>query len=314
MHRPGVAKPAGHPALHRFLEQPRMTVDTVGLCAFFRVTRVTFTFARPPDLDDGWRLTAALRGALGRQLLRLAQMRGTDGGAQLWHALFADYRWTGRERHYPKPFVIWITPRPKHLYVEVSLFGEVGHWRDDLIEALTRVMLPRERGGEGGVSLDAHTRARRIWPIRDVYWRVRDGIVPPPPRRSFVLSTLTPLVAGSNRTLRGTYRDMFASLLYRLAGLARWHGIDVPLLNGPETVLPWCGCIRVEPVGGIKAARYERRSRSFGVYKRPENGILGHFLVRDYPEQLWPCFVLAPLVNMGYSIPQGAGRVVLSDP
>lgn len=298
------------------LNNPDQEIRLGELPVFFQTTRITFVFGRSADIDTGLRLPAAVRGALGRQLKKLADEReaGDDFSPHAFHGLFSDHDWIGQERHFAKPFVIWVTASSSNIYVEISLFGRAGIWRDEIIEAMSRVMISTARGGEGGITIDGQTRARRIWPLEDIYWRIREGYPVPIAKRVFVLSSITPIVMGGGETLKGSYKDLLASLCLRLAGLARWHDLAVPDLEDSSRIAELCGKVRLEEIFEVKASKYERRSINFGRKGKVEKGIMGHWFVRDYPDTLWPCFVLGTLTNFGFDISQGAGRYVISEP
>ena len=304
-----------HPEIDDLIANPEMEIPLADLPRIFQVTRLTFVCKRPPDVDTGIRLPSAVRGALGPQLAAVARDRADppDRPTAL-QVIYGDHGILDRHSRVAKPYVIWCRAEGGRIFVEISLFGEAGLWRDDVIEAFARVMLPRARGGEGGISLDGVSRARRPWPIEDIYWRERQGYPVPKARNSFLMSFVTPLVLGNREMQRGEPWRMFSTLLIRLGGLARWHRADVPELRSFDEIEALCTTVRSEPVLPPKAAMYRRKSRSFGDMEKFETGILGSFLVRDYPRELWPAIVLGTLTNCGYDVPQGAGRYVISDP
>ena len=309
-------RPAGHGALSQWLNNPGHEIAVGELPLFFRTLRISFIFRRPPDIDTGFRLLAAVRGALGRQLKKLADERLIHGDKTpcAFHGLFADHDWIGLQRHFAKPFVIWVTSSPDNICVEVSLFGQAGFWRDEIIDAMSRVMISRERGGEGGITMHSKTRARRIWPLVDVFWRVREGYPVPSAKKAFIISSITPIVMSGGNKLKGGFDDLLTSLCFRLAGLARWHDVDAPDLISSALIARLRNRLVMEGLFGTRAEKYERRSISFGRMVKSENGIMGHWYVRDYPEEMWPVFVLGTLTNFGFDVSQGAGRYVISDP
>jgi hypothetical protein len=236
------------------------------------------------------------------------------GEATAAHAIFADHGRMDASWHFPKPLVIWVTPTSNRIFVEVSLFGEACHHRGDVIEAMARIMLPRQRGGEGGITLDSKTRGRGPWKLLDVYWRQRWNYPVPPAKRTFIISAVTPLKLGNSAFARGDFADLFATLGARAFGLARWHGIDLPQLSRFQQVRAMARRVKAEFLEPARAAAYERRSRSFGASPRLEQGLSGHIVIRDYPDPFWHCFALGTLFHMGYDTSQGHGRYVISDP
>jgi len=173
-------KPKAHPGISSFLENPIARVDLATLAAMWQTTRVTMVFERPPDLEGGMRLTAAIRGAMGEPLKQVSEERYGTGDVlgTPFHALFADHCMFEDRWHVPKPFVIWCKEEDSRIFVEISLFGEAGRWKDDVIEAMLRVMLPANRAGSGGITLMSGSRVRRPWKILDVFWCHRGLYLP----------------------------------------------------------------------------------------------------------------------------------------
>jgi len=310
------AKPEPHPSLEAFLSSPIATFGLADLPKLWRVTRITFIFERPPDLDDGMRLPAAIRGALGEPLKAVSSERYKTDAAfgTPFQAFYADNCQFEERWHVPKPFVIWCRSEAGALYVEMSLFGETGIWRDDVIEAMLRVMTPETRGGEGGISLMAGHRARRIWKLRDVFWR-ESGYYPVPPiRRPFLLASKTPFVMSSQQTMKGGIPDLLFSIFARIAGLSRWHGFQA----GPDLAFPAiraaCSEVRSEVLFKPHIKFERRTSRTFRGHGRLETGLDVCLLVRDFPEALWPGFVLGTLTHAGYDVVHGYGRYAIGAP
>lgn len=314
--RPKAPKPRAHPAIEAFLSAPVGRFGLAELPNFWRVTRITFVFERPPDLDDGVRLPAAIRGALGEPLKVVSRERYSDDAplGTPFHAFFADHCMFSERWHVPKPFVIWCHSADQRIYIEVSLFGEAGIWRDDVIEAMLRVMHPVEKGGEGGVSLMPGSRARRIWKLRDIFWRERGGFPIPPIRKQFLFTSKTPMIMSGQTIMRSETPQLFFSIFARLAGLARWHGIEAADDLAFSSIRAACRAIRTEVLFEPRPSLQQRYSRTFRTRGRSEAGLYLTVLVRAFPDELWPGFVLGTLSHAGYDVVQGYGRYAIGYP
>jgi hypothetical protein len=187
-------------------------------------------------------------------------------------------------------------------------------WRRAIADAMLGVMHPRSEGGEGGVCLAGGSRARRAWKLTNAYWRERDGYPIPPPKPVFVLASMTPLVLGNAKALKGSYHVLFVSLCLRIAGLAAWHRLGLTELSDLDGVRELCRDIVTAPILPPKQTGFARRSRSFGRHEKFEAGIHACLRISDYPAKLWPCFVLGTLCHIGFDVSQGAGRYEITDP
>ncbi|MCT8268011.1 hypothetical protein NYQ83_12070 [Afifella sp. JA880] len=305
-------KPEPHPRIDDFLDTPIVELSLEELPFFWRTTRVTIDFDRPADLEGGMRLPAAIRGALGEPLRAIAERDTGHPLGSLFHVMFADHCMFAERRHVPKPFVIWVREGAEQIRVEISLFGEAGCFREQLIEAVLRVMTPVAKGGEGGISLMNGRRTRRIWPLRDLFWQESGQYLPPPLRRRFMLSSLTPFGLSNQQTVRHSQTQLIASIFKRIAGLARWHRVqmerDLSFSRIDELVCE----IEVYPVLEPNLSLVSRRSRSFQTKERVQTGFSTSLKVDAFPPELWPGFVLGTLTHAGYDVPQGYGRYEIS--
>ena len=164
------------------------------------------------------------------------------------------------------------------------------------------------------MTIDSVTRARRPWPIVDVFWRERGAYPLPAARNTFLMSFVTPMVLGNREKQSGAYRTVFATLLKRVGGLARWQGVDVADLSDFTRIEEMAAAVRAEQFAPAQVRAFHRRSSSFGAHEKIETGFLQQLLIKDYPRQIWPAFVLGTLTNCGYDVSQGAGRFVIGDP
>lgn len=301
-------------AMAHLLHHPEGEISLSMLPFLWTTTRLTYVYRRPPDVDTGHRLPAAVRGALGRQLFRLSQTAQTEQEITAYPGLFVDCPGLFDKNHFPKPFVIWCTTRHERICVEISLFGEAGMWREVVHAAMLGVMKPADAGGESGITIDESTKQHRIWDLETSFWRVRGFYPVPPAKRSFLLSMMTPLVLANNRTLKGDYARAFSAMLIRLQGLAAWHGLRVAELGDVDKIRKLSSEIVVETHAEPRIATFSRRSKNFGSMVRHEDGLMTSLHIKDYPDEIWPAFVLGTLCHLGYSVSQGAGRYVISDP
>jgi hypothetical protein len=300
--------------IRQLLQEPSAVVPLAELAWHFEIGRLTYVFERPRHIDDGVRLPAALRGALGNQLAKVSAAASSMNGRAAYPSLFGDFPNLYPSRHFPRPMVIWCATDRAALRVDITLFGNAMRWRDDVHAAMKGVMTPRENGGQGGVTLDGVSAVRRIWALRACSWRQRSAIPMPPAKRSFLMTTKTPLVAGNDGVLKGGDDALFLSLFVRLQGMAAWNGLRVAEFDGIPATRAMAACVRVGMRTNPKPAMFSRRSKSFGASTKHEDGLLTSMLVNDYPETLWPAFVLGAYTHFGSSATQGAGRYVISDP
>jgi hypothetical protein len=228
--------------------------------------------------------------------------------------MYADHCMFEARWHVPKPFVIWVHEEKGKIYVQISLFGEAGCFRDDLIEAMLRVMTPQKQGGEGGISLAYGKSTRRLWELLDIYWQQREGYLPPPERKVFVLASLTPIVTSNQEILRYDTAAMLQTIFARISGLARWHGIKA----GPDMAFgrleKLCRQTEVSSLLPGSPFAMSRRSRTFAKRERRQLGYLVNLRVSQYPLELWPGFVIGTLTHAGYDVAQGYGRYEICDP
>ncbi len=311
----------GHPLLARVLDEPPLTVALADVPAFWRRCNITFVFRRPPLLEDGDWLPAAIRGALGRQLKRLAETREwwevqgapeRRGGPSALDALYRNHAVFAETRHVPKPFVIGCKVRAERVRVRLSLFGHAIRWREDVMRAMHGVMQPRQAGGEGGIALRMRGRARAPWPLVDAWWQEEAAFPLPPPKPSFLLVSRTPVVAGVEGKYRGDMADLWFSLVMRVAGLARWQGLKAPVDEAHWRAL--CRRVKAEHLHPPRPSSYVRRSRRHPLRDHHMRGVRLNLLIRDCPRELWPVFALGVTCHMGGDAALGHGRYIIGDP
>lgn len=311
-----LARPTPQPAISYLLESSLGACTLEDLPKFFEITRITFTYQRPPDLEGGFRLPAAIRGALGEPLRQVSQERyGVNSSLPSpFPGLYADHFKFDERWHVPKPFVIWTRVENNRIYVEISLFGLAGRWKDDLIEAMLRIMLPKERGGQGGIRLMGGRSPRRPWHIEDVFWRVKSSFEVPPVKPVFVMTSTTPFILGGQGILSARTGDLFFTIFARLAGLMHWHQMsaapELKLARIRETIKDIRHSFVLEP----KIVDTIRKSRNFQGRGKLERGVLASIRIEDYPHWLWPGFYLGTFTHAGYDVVQGYGRYGISDP
>jgi hypothetical protein len=313
---PVTPKPRPQPAIERLLSETVGTASLAELPYFWQTTRITFIYKRPKDLEGGIRLPAAIRGALGEPLAQVSVERygGDPQRPAPFPAFYADHFMYDERWHAPKPFVIWVREKEERIYVEFSLFGTAGRWKDDVIEAMLRIMLPVERGGQGGIRLSSGLSPRRIWEIEDIYWRSRGSYLPPAAKPAFVLTSITPFVFGGQEHLKASIKDLLFTIFARIAGLMRWQGVAPDKDLRFASLRTACEAIKSELVLPPRFVSTDRWSRTFSKKAKQEIGVHLSILVREYPEWLWPGIVLGTLTHAGYDVVQGYGRYALSDP
>lgn len=305
---PADRKPAPHPAIEAFLRRPLATCDLSEVHRVWRTTRVTFVFRRPPDLEGGFRLAGAVRGALGDPLREIAERESAHPLGSLFHAMYADHCQFEERWHVPKPFVIWVDEDRDKIYVRISLFGEAGVFREQLVEAMMVVMSPRQTRGQAGISIRTGGRIRHRWELLDIYWQLQDGAGTEPAAEQFLLHSITPFVALNRPAISMDATGIFTTMLKRIAGLLRWHG----LASGESMSfgeLDRLSCqIRYRFPFPPRLVHVERRSRTFAGSPRSHFGFNTQLQIVDYVKELWPAFLVGTLTHLGFEASQGFGR------
>lgn len=298
-------KPCGK--LNRFLASAEGALNFAELANFWHTTRVTFTFRRPPDLEGGIRLPGVIRGALGPPLRRIAEREPDHPFGSLFHMMYADHFVFEKRWHTPKPFVIWVEDRNGRIFVQISLFGIAGAFREHLVEAMLAVMQPVSVGGEGGITIMDGKQNRRIWPIEDIYWQDRGHFPVSTYRDTCLLGTLTPVITSNDNFVSNDLKQIFSTIFKRIRGLALWQGVMCSPSFGFDNIDKAMKNIRLDLIAsGFK--KRERRSRSFSTVARHHVGLKQTILVSDLPEILRPGLLIGTMTHIGYEVPQGYGR------
>lgn len=307
-------RPKMNARVRDYLLSPAMPMDMGEFAGCFEVMRVTFTFRRPRNLEGGFRLVAALRGALGNALSKLSD-RPTGEYGSLFEMLFSDAPLleTSQKWAIPKPYSIWVTEENDFIYVDLNLFGIAAHFKNQLVEAMMLVMLPKENGGEGGVTLSRLNRNRVRWDILDIFWRSREGVVLGEGRESFHVDFLTPVVANNSNSYAIDSPVIFVAMAKRIVGIARWQSID--LLSGFsfEKIdrLFANDLFHMFQQREAKIVVSEHQSKSTDRYIRR---VFSHKCAYriSCEKDLWPVFNLGTLTHAGFEVSQGYGRYTLS--
>jgi hypothetical protein len=261
-------------------------------------------------------LPAAFRGALGHTLRAVSEERLNPMRAfgTAFQTLFADHHIFEEGWFVPKPFVIWVTTTSTKIYVEITLFGEAGYWRDDVAEAALRIMVPKGSGGQGGISVASGSPVKRAWKLEDIYWREMGAYPIPKAKRIFILATKTPIITSAQSLIRPSIDNLLFTIFARVSGVARWNGVRLDADWSFEKIRELVARINHSSLLPPRISVVSRKSRSYGQMTRLETGLHLELKIDDYPDALWPGFVLGTLAHAGYDTSQGFGRIIIADP
>jgi hypothetical protein len=118
----------------------------------------------------------------------------------------------------------------------------------------------------------------------------------------------------SQQTMKGGIPDLLFTIFARIAGLSRWHGFEAGADLSFPAIRAACGDVRSEILFEPRVRFERRKSRTFRGEGRLETGLDIRLLVRDFPEALWPGFVLGTLTHAGYDVVHGYGRYAIGSP
>jgi len=269
----------------------------------WRHCEIAVACAAPPVRANRLDLLNKIRGAFGHQLLAGASPATRRREPCDWDppcaldVLFRRRPIPGLSAGAPSPFVLSVDEEPNRLVVRATLFGFAECCAAEAAEALVR-------GLRAGLLLDGRTVA--LEPDRRAIRPVPHVARPDLSGRSAALVFDTPVVsrsegkpvAGGAAILRGT--------LHRIAGLARWYGIEVAA--PAEWLDRRLERLRLDDSGlAADGARFRRSQRAarHGYFIEPAAGMLK--LSGEWQE-LWPLLAIGAVTHAGGRATDGYGR------
>jgi hypothetical protein len=289
-------------ALEAALDRPLRKLLPSDLAQHWRRSTLSIRVERPVGLEGGAWMAAALRGAIGRRLIALADE--SELAAEALFLLFhADYPLTAR-LSIPKPMVLSVTVEGNELLIDVTLFGVFDYWREIVFDAAIDAL-------RNGLPLKERGQMRVAWPVREALWQREESItiesVNPFESR---LRFLTPLRLGG-RSAGGhglDVGDLILSLLDRVSGIARWNFVA---LDGQWSA--WRSQSRQLRVRyeNMLPGDWERASSRGHAHVLAMPGWYLDFVIERPPAELVPILRLGATTFAGADAAQGMGRYVV---
>jgi hypothetical protein len=253
-------------------------------------------------------LIGRIRGSFGDLLLAGGSRDVAEGRPCPWNPpCAAEVLWRKQGRmtkgtDLPSPWLIAIDPRRGDLDVSLTLFGFACDYAAAAAEAMTIALTTRVNwAGSSGLFLPSpRVLGRRM--------EIREGLdLAPPQMTAVLLDFLTPATLTKGSPLDDP-APLFSTLPLRLAGLARWHGLDLALDGLPhvgtlfeQLELGWSDASDVAWTRGSK-----RQDREI-----PMRGIVGRLVLAGETaalRSLWPLLAFGRIAHVGADVAFGCGR------
>lgn len=256
-------------------------------------------------------LIGRIRGAFGYVLLAGGSRDVAEGRPCPWNPpCAAEVLWRKQGRmtkgtDLPSPWLITINPRRGNLDVSLTLLGFACDYAAAAAEAMTIALTTRVNwSGASGLFLPAPR-------ILDRRIEMREGVdLAPPPMTAALLDFLTPVVLTKGSPLDDP-APLFSTLPLRLAGLARWHGLDLILDGIPRVAtlfqrIDWGWS---DPSDVPWARGSKRQNREILMH-----GIVGRLVLAGESaalQSLWPLLAFGHITHVGADVAFGCGRFEL---
>jgi CRISPR-associated endoribonuclease Cas6 len=270
------------------------TTPLEAAAALWRKTTATFIVARPPLLEDGAWLAAALRGAWGRALKPLSN--------EAFEVFFTTLAQTHAGRALPKPFNISFENKNNKIEICLTLFGIAEAWREVAFEAFLNAL-------NAGISLRATgLPMRRPFTVLSYDWQRTESVDYPLMTDGHRLLFKTPVRFGHKNRLQAVEIAFIPTLLSRVLSLAPWMGMAIEIDQNLWQILH-------ERLVINSNALYPHAWRRFsGAQNRraiPMMGMLGSLDIKRTPEPLVQLLALAQTAFIGQHTTLGLGRFEL---
>jgi hypothetical protein len=290
-----------------FLRAPAETIDLAAFVGRLQARRIRLRIAGAANASSEPALVGRLRGALGDVLMQTASPQAVAGHPCPWNppsAFEVLFRKQGRMTpgtDFPSPWVMAAQPRRGNLEVSLTLFGIACEWAPAAAEALV----------EACQRIDWRAAARGFVPAVSIIDRRVEASVPPPipATTSLELEFLSPLVVSSRDAAENAV-SAFASLGFRLEGLARWHGFTLDKTD-------WTSLAALLHAAEWNWLDHETIRWSRGSQRQNRwiamQGVVGRLNIRahgDVVTSIAPLLQLGSLTHVGADVAFGCGRYV----
>lgn len=286
-------------------------VDLDGFAERFFAQTIVWRVAGMASAAGDPGLLGRIRGAFGNVLLEGGSAQVLAGEPCPWRPpCAAEMLWRKHGRmtagtDFPNPWLIAADPHRGDLDVSLTLFGFAGDYAPAAAEAMTAALAKRvDWAGETGLFLPAPRILGRGL-------SGREGIaLSAPPVEAVTLEFLSPATLAKTSPLDDP-APMFATLPLRLAGLARWHGLD----------LDTSGLPRVKALFARIGWRWrDAREMSWRRGSKKQNasvamtGVVGALDLSGEAEALsalWPLLAMGEAAHVGADVAFGFGRYAI---
>jgi len=286
---------SGDSRLAAMLLNPVVRLGFPDLPPHWRTTTIRFRCGRPAGFQPGPWMVRSVRGAWGRTLKSFRRA----GGDEAWQGFFCEHAIIGRN-HVPKPYVLAVEARVDELIVVMTLFGRADYWRDTVIETMATAL-------ERGIGIAENSPLLKRWRVLDWHWTCDPSFVASSPRSDILMTFETPLKMGSSEVHQPRLQDSIKGLVARIAGLARWMGIEVD--HRPKELAVLCDRIRVHALPERQAIDgFMKFTGGADRIETPVVGTTAPVVLEGIPPEIWPVLALGTTCLIGGHVVYGFGR------
>lgn len=307
---PGKPKVQPASAIRLRLDAPERTVDLAALADLWHDCEITWTIADLGKAVSDPGLPGRMRGAFGDELLARASPEAARGDPCPWDPPSAFEVLFRKQGHiepglfFPSPWVLELDSINGDLQVTVRIFGFAADYSASVAEVLTSALRNTvDYGGRTG-----HFFPKAVITHRTVKAGTKVSVGPTP--NGIILDFLTPVTLTGN-PVRQNPRGLITTATARLAGLARWH--DMELETDRDALIVSSRLLEFEWVEAA-AVRWQRGSsrqkKSFSM-----EGLVGRLVIAGEADDLLLAtniLTLGERTHIGADIAFGCGRYTLT--
>jgi hypothetical protein len=292
--------------IRNMLATPPLHLSVHDSLPFWTWVDIHVRCVRPKGFTEGPWFTGAVRGAWGRQLYahqNIEQERNESfRRPTAYDVFFSSMGHLISRAEIPRPFIIQADYGVDFVDITLRLFGHALYWRQIAQETFLAAL-------KDGISIAERGAVRASFPVFEASWTQYQGAIDLSNRcnsKSYHIYLLTPLDIHGRGQIKGHLKDFVMSTALRIAGMARWQGIELDqdwkyirrLSN--ETIIE---DIEMKPV---KWTRYSLRQPGASI---PVIGLTGTFILKHIPSVLEDFLALARLAHTGARCSFGLGRI-----